>query len=107
MGSNSMFGWDDILGRIRKKPFRPFRIVASEGERLVSNRRMNSGRGLFILVLGRFLDLVEILVNENLFDVVHRHANDSPFFLLSLLRDGKELSGQERFAANRLHAGVL
>jgi hypothetical protein len=28
-----MFGWDDILKRIREKPFRPFRIVASEGER--------------------------------------------------------------------------
>jgi len=28
-----MFGWDDILTRVRQKPFRPFRIIASEGER--------------------------------------------------------------------------
>jgi hypothetical protein len=28
-----MFGWDDILGRIREKPFRPFRIIAGEGQR--------------------------------------------------------------------------
>jgi hypothetical protein len=28
-----MFGWDDIQQRIREKPFRPFRIIASEGER--------------------------------------------------------------------------
>jgi hypothetical protein len=30
---DSMFGWDDILKRIRQKPFRPFRIIASEGQR--------------------------------------------------------------------------
>jgi hypothetical protein len=47
-----MFGWDDILKRIREKPFRPFRIIASEGERfdiyhpdlvLVGNRDLMIG----------------------------------------------------------------
>ena len=28
-----MFGWDDILGRLKERPFRPVRIVASEGQR--------------------------------------------------------------------------
>ena len=32
-GSKACSGWDDILKRIREKPFRQFRIIASEGER--------------------------------------------------------------------------
>ena len=30
----SMFAWDDLLGRLREKPFRPFRPIAGEGQRL-------------------------------------------------------------------------
>jgi hypothetical protein len=47
-----MFGWDGILKRVKEKPFRPFRIIASEGERfdiyhpdlvLVGNRDLTIG----------------------------------------------------------------